>query len=151
MAQILLDEGAAASTPSSGKVAIYAKTSGLLFSKDDAGNERPLSGNGVATLADAATISCDISEADVFDVTIAGNRTINFAGGSTATDGKKVLLRIKQDGTGGRTITWGTGARFGTDITAITLSAAAAKTDVIGIVYNHAATSFDVVAFARGY
>ncbi len=151
MSQLLLSEGATPATPPTGKVTLFAKLSGLLFFKDDTGNERPVANNAVGALIDGATISCDISEADVFDVTLGGNRTINFTGGSTATDGKKVLLRIKQDGTGGRTLTWGTGARFGTDITAITLSAAAAKTDVIGIVYNHAATSFDVVAFARGY
>jgi len=151
MAQILLEEGSAPTTPATGKVAIYAKTDGHLYAKDDAGSERSLSNYSVATLTDAATISCDISVADVFDLTLGGARTINFAGGSTATDGKKILIRVKQDGAGSRTITWGTGARFGTDIPSITLSAAAGKTDYISVVYNHAATSFDLVAFARGY
>lgn len=44
MAQITLPEGAAASTPSSGNVTLYAKADGLLYSKDDAGVETPLGG-----------------------------------------------------------------------------------------------------------
>lgn len=39
MAQIILDEGAAAATPAASKVALYAKADGLLYSKDDAGEE----------------------------------------------------------------------------------------------------------------
>lgn len=42
MAQIILPEGAAASTPSAGNVTIYAKTDGKLYAKDDAGNEYDL-------------------------------------------------------------------------------------------------------------
>lgn len=39
MPQIILAEGAAPATPSTGKVTLYAKTDGLLYSKDDAGTE----------------------------------------------------------------------------------------------------------------
>jgi hypothetical protein len=39
MAQIILAESAAPATPSTGKVTLYAKTDGLLYSKDDAGAE----------------------------------------------------------------------------------------------------------------
>ncbi len=39
MAQVLLSEGAAAATPAAGKVAVYVKADGLLYSKDDAGAE----------------------------------------------------------------------------------------------------------------
>lgn len=42
MAQIILNEGAAASTPASGTVSIYAKADGLVYSKDDAGLESGL-------------------------------------------------------------------------------------------------------------
>jgi hypothetical protein len=37
--KILFDEGAAADTPETGKVAVYAKSDGLMYSKDDAGVE----------------------------------------------------------------------------------------------------------------
>jgi microcystin-dependent protein len=43
-------EVSAPSTPASGKVALYAKSDGLLYSKDDAGAESPVSG-GVTSVA----------------------------------------------------------------------------------------------------
>lgn len=49
MAQLILDEGTAPSTPSTGKVAVYAKTDGLLYIKDDTGLEMPLVSGGKQT------------------------------------------------------------------------------------------------------
>ena len=48
MAQVILSEGAAPSTPSTGKVSLYAKTDGMIYSKDDAGTETTLGGAGLA-------------------------------------------------------------------------------------------------------
>lgn len=45
---LLFSEGAAPSTPSAGQVRMYAKTDGLLYSKDDAGTETPLGGGSGA-------------------------------------------------------------------------------------------------------
>jgi len=42
MAEIILNEGAAPSTPTSGRITLYAKTDGLLYFKDDGGNEHSL-------------------------------------------------------------------------------------------------------------
>jgi hypothetical protein len=42
MAKLLLAEGAAPDTPASGKIAVYAKTDGKLYWKDDAGTEYPI-------------------------------------------------------------------------------------------------------------
>lgn len=106
---------------------------------------------GRATLTDGATVTCNITLGQIFDLTLAGNRTITFTGGSAANDGKKIIIRIKQDATGSRTLVWDTMARFGTDITSITLSTAADKQDVVGLIYNHTAGKYDVVAFSRGY
>ena len=106
---------------------------------------------GRVALTDGATVTCDISTGQVFDLTLEGNRTITFTGGSSALDGKKIVVRIKQDGTGSRTLSWDTMVRFGDDITGITLTTTAAKTDVVGLIYNHAAVKYDVVALAKGY
>ena len=106
---------------------------------------------GKATLTDGATVTCDISQGQVFDLTLGGNRTITFTGGSAALDGKKILLRIKQDPTGTRTLTWDTMVRFSTDIASITLTTTASSTDLVGLIYNHAALKYDVVALSRGY
>lgn len=44
MGQFILNEGAAPATPASGYTTVYAKTDGLVYSKDDAGAETALSG-----------------------------------------------------------------------------------------------------------
>lgn len=103
------------------------------------------------TLTDAAIVSIDISSGSIFELTLVGDRTLNFTGGTAALNGKKILLRIKQDATGGRTITLGTMVRFGTDIPEVELTTAPLKADVLGLIYDHAAVKFDMVAIVKGY
>ena len=50
MSKIQLAEGAAASTPASGKAVIYAKTDGKIYSKDDAGSETDLTAGAAGGL-----------------------------------------------------------------------------------------------------
>ena len=56
MSQIILAEGAAASTPATGKVTIYAKTDGAVYSKDDAGAETQLGVGGSGAPSNATYI-----------------------------------------------------------------------------------------------
>lgn len=58
----------------------------------------------VFALTDAATISVDASLGNVATVTLAGNRTMGAP--SSGSTGQKLLFKITQDGTGGRTLTW---------------------------------------------
>jgi hypothetical protein len=55
MSKITLTEVAAPATPDSGKVAIYAKSDGLVYSKDDVGSETALGGAGLP-VADTTSI-----------------------------------------------------------------------------------------------
>jgi hypothetical protein len=55
MAEILLKEGAEAATPATGYVTIYAKADGLPYTKDPAGTERSLLGNGTVVSVAVAT------------------------------------------------------------------------------------------------
>lgn len=58
----------------------------------------------IVQLTDGATITVDLSLANVFEVTLDGNRTIDF---TNATPGQHFTLKVQQDDTtGGRTLTW---------------------------------------------
>lgn len=103
----------------------------------------------VTVLSDGANIATDASLGNVFTVTLGGNRTLDNP--TNPTNGQKCIWRFRQDGTGSRTISLGAAFRFGTDITGVTLSTAASKTDFMGAVYNGTDSKWDVVAFVKGY
>lgn len=79
-------------------------------------------------LTDGATITPDATQSTSFTVTLGGNRTIANATGIIA--GQTLIFYLTQDGTGSRTITWGTSYKFPGG-TKPTLSSAAAATDMI--------------------
>ena len=88
----------------------------------------------IPTAGGAQTI--DISAGDTFVCSgLSANLTISFTGGSVDYNGKRVIIKITQDATGGRTVTLDTttgGAKYGTDIASFTASTAANATDYIG-------------------
>lgn len=102
-----------------------------------------------SALTDGATIATDASLGTVFTVTLGGNRTI--ATPTNPRDGKRILYRLKQDGTGSRTVTWGAGFRFGSTYPAPTLSTTAGYTDYIEFVYNSTDARWDCIDYALGF
>lgn len=127
MAQIIFAESAAPATPATGKVTLYAKTDGLLYSKDDAGTESTLSigstltgktlvdpaitgaiTEDVYTITDGAAFEIDPGNGSIQLITLGANRTpkaTNFAAGESVT-------LMVADGTA-YTLTW-TDTTFGT-------------------------------------
>lgn len=103
-------------------------------------------------LTDAATIAVDAALNDHFTVTLGGNRTLgNPTNPPGAGQSQMILFAIRQDGTGSRTLALDTKYRLGADITAVTLSTGAGKTDYLGVRYNVTDDKWDVVAFVKGY
>ena len=100
-------------------------------------------------LTDGATIATDASLGSVFTVVLGGNRTL--AAPSNPTNGQRCIWRFTQDATGSRTITLDAAFTFGTDITGVTLSTAANKTDYMGGIYNGITSKWNVVCFVKGY
>lgn len=79
MSKITLVEVAAPATPDSGKVALYAKSDGLLYSKDDAGAETLVSGgSGGGGTMDDFTVAADSGTPE----TVADGNTLTLAGGT---------------------------------------------------------------------
>lgn len=102
----------------------------------------------VQTVTYSATPTIDWTATDISKLTLTGNATITNSG---AVDGQKLLLEVKQDGTGSRTISFTSEVRYGSDITSLTLSTAPNKLDRIGLIYNASASKYDVIAFVKGF
>ena len=79
-------------------------------------------------LTDGATINIDASLGKKFRVTIAGNRTFTI---SNVTAGMGFMLRIKQDATGGRTVTFFPTISWPNNVIP-TLSSGVSKADTFG-------------------
>lgn len=78
---------------------------------------------------DGATVTFDLSLGNIQTVTLGGNRTLAF---SNTTAGQCVMLELKQDATGTRTVTWPAGISWAGGV-APTLTTTINKTDAIGI------------------
>jgi len=83
---------------------------------------------GLVSLTDGATITPDFSTGINFTVTLGGNRTL--ANPTNAKAGQAGVIIIKQDGTGSRTLSFGTNWMFANDV-APTLTTTASRTDLL--------------------
>ena len=82
----------------------------------------------ITALTDAATITPDLDDNCNFSVTLAGNRTL--ANPSNITAGQSGVIVVTQDGTGSRTLSFGSNFKFAGG-TAPTLTTTASAVDVI--------------------
>jgi hypothetical protein len=103
----------------------------------------------VISLTDASIIAVDASLGQQFSVTLAGNRTLENP--TNAENGQLLLFIIKQDGTGGRTLTADTKFRFPESFDSFEISDAANSISYIGVRYDQTDDSFDVLDIKVGY
>jgi len=99
----------------------------------------------ITVLTDGATITPDLADSNNFSVTLGGNRTL--ANPSNITAGQSGSIFITQDGTGSRTLAYGSNFDFAGG-TAPTLSTTAAAVDRIDYVVR-TATSIHAVFTAN--
>ena len=83
---------------------------------------------GITTLTDGATITADFATTNHFQVTLGGNRTL--ANPSNQTAGQSGAIRLVQDGTGSRTLAYGSNWKFSNG-TAPTLTTSANAVDIL--------------------
>lgn len=81
--------------------------------------------SSVTTDTDGATVTFDLSASNIHQVTLGGNRTLAL---SNAKAGQVFTLRLIQDATGSRTVTWFSGIKWPNNIVP-TLTTTASKTD----------------------
>ena len=91
---------------------------------------------GLVSLSDASTITVDWSLSNQFGVTLGGNRTIEF---SNLQHGQLIRIRLQQDGTGSRLVTWPSGIRWAGG-SAPTLTTDPDKADWIGLLCTDSVT-----------
>ena len=96
----------------------------------------------ITTLTDGATITPDLADSNNYVVTLGGNRTI--ANPTNIVAGQSGSIFIIQDGTGSRTVTWGSYWDFAGG-TAPTLSTAASSVDRIDYIVR-SSTSIQTVS-----
>lgn len=83
------------------------------------------------TLTDGATVSWDAQSNQVASVTLAGNRTL--ANPTNLVDGGTYMLVVKQDGTGGRTLSFSSAYKFPAGVTP-SLTSTANAVDIFSFV-----------------
>lgn len=113
------------------------------------GNLTVAAGDTVVPVTDQATLTFDASAGNIFTVTIADNRTLGVP--TNPTNGKKIIIRVKQDASGNRVLSYDSVWNFGQDLFGISNSLSANAVDYIGAVYNSGSSKWDIIAFSRGY
>lgn len=87
----------------------------------------------------SSSVTYDCSKGNLQSLILTGNTTISFSNGFA---GGKFYLILKQDSTGGRTVSWGTMVRFLRGVTSSIDTSANAVT-ILGFIYNDADTKYD--------
>jgi hypothetical protein len=87
-----------------------------------------------ATLTDASSIAVNAALSGVFRVTLGGNRTL--ANPTNPKDGQSITVEVIQDGTGSRTLAYGTAYSFTASTPQPSLSTAAGDRDLISFFYD---------------
>lgn len=105
--------------------------------------------NAVGTSTANGTTNLDGNQKGTIQVSVTGDATINMINGGA--DGQRLTLELKQDASGNHTVTLGTGFAWGADITSYTPTLTALMTDYIGLVYNATASTWRIIAIAKGY
>lgn len=132
--KLLLAEITPATNPSSGYRELYFKSDGHLYMRNSAGSETQIDSAAASTAwvdaTDGATITFNLSSGNKQRVTLGGNRALALSNPGT---GQVFLLRLLQDGTGSRTVTWFNTIKWAGG-SAPTLTTTASKADVFGFI-----------------
>jgi len=87
---------------------------------------------------------------NIFSIVL--HSSVTVAAPSNAQDGQRYLYRILQDVAGSRNIFMDASMHFGTDVSSVTFTSTASKTDYMACIYDAANTACDIIApVMRGY
>jgi hypothetical protein len=106
----------------------------------------------IGTTASSATPAIDVGLYDQFNITALAAAITSMTSGlsGTPTDGQKLLIRIKDNGTA-RAITWGA-SYVASGVATLPTTTVISKTHLVGLIYDSAASKWVCVASdATGY
>jgi len=124
------------------KYTVQADSSGNLY-KTIGTTESGVNPRVVTTASDATAV-IDVGVTDVYELSAMAAAT-EFTVTGTPTDGQKLIIRLKDDGTT-RALTWTFATAIGVTLPATTT---VSKWHVLGFIYNLAATQWQAVAVAE--
>ena len=104
----------------------------------------------VFALTFATTIVIDASLGNECNVTLTSSAG-TLGNPSNPVDGQTLVVNVKQDVTGSRTLAFGSAYSFATSLPQPTLSVTANARDKLGFIYHAATSKWDFVAFVSGY
>jgi hypothetical protein len=105
----------------------------------------------VVAAAYAATVTPNADTTDVLNIgALTGNITIANPTG-TPVDGQNLHIRLQQDATGSRSVTWGAGYAFGTDVSAALMPTTASADYEMLFTWNATRSKWRAMAIVRGF
>lgn len=98
----------------------------------------------------ATTITVNAALGNTFRVTLtASTGTLDVP--SNPTDNQKIIVEVKQDGTGSRTMAYNSAYQFTTALPSPTLSTAANAVDILVFIYNSSSSKWRFMGALLGY
>jgi hypothetical protein len=99
------------------------------------------------------SVAVDASAGNVFNLALAASGWTIATPANAVGDGQAIRIRLSQDSTGGRTVSWAAGYDWGGANRAPTLTTAAGATDILGFEYNAASSKWCYLgaAFPQDY
>ena len=104
----------------------------------------------VVTLTFGTSIAVNAALGNDFRVTLTAS-TGTLANPTNPVDGQKIIVSIKQDSTGSRTMAFGTAYSFSTSLPSPTLSTAPNAKDRLSFCYDANSSKWDFVGFISGF
>lgn len=90
----------------------------------------------------------NVQDANVIDLTLEGDVTLTLPAGKPD---QMLILRVRQDATGGHSLAFASGASFSTDLPAPTISDSADAVDYLGFIYSEVDESWHYISEVKGF
>lgn len=104
---------------------------------------------GVSNLTFGTTIAIDASLGNTFRVTLTASATLGAP--TNPVDNQKIIVEVKQDATGNRTLAYNAAYQFTTGLPSPTLSTAANAVDILVFIYNSTSAKWRFMGALLGY